>query len=57
MSRTSFRGTGAAQVGARCARKRGEAEARLLRDLLERRRKRLAKPSAEFDLNQLLLPE
>jgi superfamily II DNA or RNA helicase len=36
--------------------KRGEAEARLLRELLERQRSRIAKASAEFDPNQLLLP-
>jgi SNF2 family DNA or RNA helicase len=36
--------------------KRGNAEARLLRELLERQRSRIAKASAEFDPNQLLLP-
>ena len=36
--------------------KRGEAEARLLSELLERQRGRIAKASAEFDPNQLLLP-
>jgi hypothetical protein len=36
--------------------KRGEAEAQLLRELLERQRSRIAKASAEFDPNQLLLP-
>jgi hypothetical protein len=36
--------------------KRGEAEARLLAELLERQRGRIAKASAEFDPNQLLLP-
>ena len=36
--------------------KRGEAEARSLADLLEQQRKRIAKASAEFDPNQLLLP-
>jgi predicted DNA binding CopG/RHH family protein len=35
---------------------RGEAEARLLRELLERQRKLIAKASAEFDPSQLLLP-
>jgi hypothetical protein len=35
---------------------RGEAEARLLRELLDQQRKRIAKASAEFDPNQLLLP-
>jgi hypothetical protein len=35
---------------------RGEAEARLLRELLERQRSRIAKAAAEFDPNQLLLP-
>ena len=33
--------------------KRGEAEARLLRDLLERQRARIAKASSEFDTDQL----
>jgi superfamily II DNA or RNA helicase len=36
--------------------KRGSEEARLLRELLERQRGRIAKASAEFDTNQLLLP-
>jgi ERCC4-related helicase len=36
--------------------KRGEAEARLLRELLERQRSRIVKASADFDPNQLLLP-
>jgi hypothetical protein len=36
--------------------KRGEAEARSLSDLLNQQRKRIAKASAEFDPNQLLLP-
>ncbi len=36
--------------------KRGEAEARLLRELLERQRGRIAKASIDFDPNQLLLP-
>jgi SNF2 family DNA or RNA helicase len=36
--------------------KRGEAEARLLRELLERQRSRIAKAASDFDLNQLLLP-
>lgn len=36
--------------------KRGEAEARLLRELLERQRARIAKSNDEFDPNQLLLP-
>jgi SNF2 family DNA or RNA helicase len=37
--------------------KRGEDEARSLNELLEQQRKRIAKASAEFDPNQLLLPE
>ena len=36
--------------------KRGEAEAHSLAELLEQQRKRIAKASAEFDPNQLLLP-
>jgi hypothetical protein len=36
--------------------KRGESEARSLADLLVQQRKRIAKASAEFDPNQLLLP-
>jgi hypothetical protein len=36
--------------------RRGEAEARSLAELLEQQRKRIAKASAEFDPNQLLLP-
>jgi hypothetical protein len=36
--------------------KRGEAEARLLHELLERQRHRITKASADFDPNQLLLP-
>jgi superfamily II DNA or RNA helicase len=36
--------------------KRGEAEARLLSDLLDRQRRRIAKASAEYDPNQLMLP-
>jgi hypothetical protein len=44
-----------AKVKAELAR-RGEAEARLLRELLERQRKRIAKASDEYDPDQLLLP-
>jgi hypothetical protein len=44
-----------AQVKVQLA-KRGEAEARSLAELLEQQRKRIAKVSAEFDPNQLLLP-
>ena len=44
-----------AQVKVQLAR-RGEAEARSLAELLEQQRKRIAKVSAEFDPNQLLLP-
>ena len=36
--------------------KRGETEAKLLTELLDQQRKRIAKASAEFDPNQLLLP-
>jgi hypothetical protein len=36
--------------------KRGEAEARLLHELLERQRQRITKASADVDPNQLLLP-
>ena len=36
--------------------KRGETEAKLLAELLEQQRKRIAKANAEFDPNQLLLP-
>ena len=36
--------------------KRGEAEAKSLAELLEQQRKRIAKATAEFDPNQLLLP-
>jgi superfamily II DNA or RNA helicase len=36
--------------------KRGETEARQLKELLERQRSRIAKASADFDPNQLLLP-
>jgi ERCC4-related helicase len=36
--------------------KRGETEAKSLSDLLDQQRKRIAKASAEFDPNQLLLP-
>ena len=44
-----------AQVKVQLA-KRGETEARSLADLLEQQRKRIAKASADFDPNQLLLP-
>jgi hypothetical protein len=36
--------------------RRAAAEARSLAELLEQQRKRIAKASAEFDPNQLLLP-
>ena len=36
--------------------KRGETEAKLLSELLDQQRKRIAKANAEFDPNQLLLP-
>ncbi len=36
--------------------KRGETEAKLLTELLDQQRKRIAKANAEFDPNQLLLP-
>ena len=36
--------------------KRGEVEAKLLTELLDQQRKRIAKANAEFDPNQLLLP-
>jgi hypothetical protein len=44
-----------AQVKAQLT-KRGESEARSLAELLQQQRKRIAKASAEFDPNQLLLP-
>ncbi len=36
--------------------KRGESEAKLLTELLDQQRKRIAKANAEFDPNQLTLP-